>query len=59
LRRWNGIPKKYRTKSMAFGWETQKQAMIDFTQSKVSSDIPKTSYVPGTTSVEMGQVFLF
>jgi hypothetical protein len=32
--------------------------MIDFTQSKVSSDIPKTSYVPGTTSVEMGQVFL-
>jgi len=31
--------------------------MIDFTQSKVSSFIPKTSYVPGTTSVEMGQVF--
>ena len=40
--------------------ESQKvpaQRMIDFTQSKVSSDIPKTSYVPGTTSVEMGQVF--
>ena len=40
--------------------ETQKvpaQRMIDFTQNKVSSDIPKTSYVPGTTSVEMGQVF--
>lgn len=40
--------------------ETQKvpaQRMIDFTQSKVSSDIPKTSYVPGTTSVELGQVF--
>lgn len=33
------------------------QRMIDFTQSKVSSEIPKTSYVPGTTSVEMGQVF--
>jgi uncharacterized FAD-dependent dehydrogenase len=33
------------------------QRMIDFTQNKVSSDIPKTSYVPGTTSVEMGQVF--
>ena len=40
--------------------ETQKvpaQRMVDFTQSKVSKDIPKTSYVPGTTSVELGQVF--
>jgi hypothetical protein len=40
--------------------QTQKvpaQRMIDFTQSRVSSDLPKTSYVPGTTSVEMGQVF--
>ena len=40
--------------------ESQKvpaQRMIDFTQNRVSSDIPKTSYVPGTTSVEMGQVF--
>ncbi|AOZ98480.1 NAD(P)/FAD-dependent oxidoreductase [Flavobacterium commune] len=33
------------------------QKMIDFTQSKVSAAIPKTSYVPGTTSVELGQVF--
>lgn len=33
------------------------QRMIDFTQNKVSADIPKTSYVPGTTSVELGQVF--
>lgn len=33
------------------------QRMIDFTQSKVSADIPKTSYVPGTTSVELGTVF--
>jgi len=33
------------------------QRMVDFTQNKVSKDIPKTSYVPGTTSVEMGQVF--
>ena len=33
------------------------QRMVDFTQSKVSSSIPKTSYVPGTTSVEMGAVF--
>lgn len=40
--------------------ETQKvpaQRMIDFTQNKISQNIPKTSYVPGTTSVEMGQVF--
>ena len=40
--------------------ETQKvpaQRMIDFTQHKVSSAIPKTSYVPGTTSVELGEVF--
>lgn len=33
------------------------QRMVDFTQTKVSADIPKTSYVPGTTSVELGQVF--
>jgi len=33
------------------------QRMVDFTKQKVSSDIPKTSYVPGTTSVEMGEVF--
>ena len=40
--------------------QTQKvpaQRMVDFTQQKLSSDIPKTSYVPGTTSVELGQVF--
>jgi len=40
--------------------QTQKvpaQRMVDFTQNKMSVDIPKTSYVPGTTSVEMGQVF--
>ncbi|AXG73129.1 FAD-dependent oxidoreductase [Flavobacterium arcticum] len=40
--------------------ETQRvpaQRMVDFTQSKISTDIPKTSYVPGTTSVELGQVF--
>jgi uncharacterized protein len=33
------------------------QRMVDFTQNKVSNSIPKTSYVPGTTSVEMGHVF--
>ena len=40
--------------------QTQKvpaQRMQDFTQHKVSASIPKTSYVPGTTSVELGQVF--
>jgi uncharacterized FAD-dependent dehydrogenase len=40
--------------------QTQKvpaQRMADFSQSKLSADIPKTSYVPGTTSVELGQVF--
>ena len=40
--------------------ETQKvpaQRMIDFTQSKISESIPKTSYVPGTTAVELGKVF--
>lgn len=33
------------------------QRMVDFTQNKISLDIPKTSYVPGTSSVEMGQFF--
>lgn len=33
------------------------QRMIDFTQNKISDSIPKTSYVPGTTSVELGEVF--
>lgn len=47
-------------KSWNLAGETQKvpaQRMVDFTQNKVSNSIPKTSYVPGTTSVEMGQVF--
>ena len=33
------------------------QRMVDFSQNKVSAEIPKTSYVPGTTSVELGDVF--
>lgn len=40
--------------------ETQRvpaQRMVDFSQSKVSESIPKTSYLPGTTSVELGNVF--
>ena len=47
-------------KAWFLGGQTQKvpaQRMVDFTQNKISQNIPKTSYVPGTTSVEMGQVF--
>ncbi|WP_413999241.1 NAD(P)/FAD-dependent oxidoreductase [Flavobacterium sp. W1B] len=52
--------KSIEQKAWNLAGQTQKvpaQRMVDFTQSKVSSEIPKTSYVPGTTSVEMGQVF--
>ena len=52
--------KSIEQKAWYLAGETQKvpaQRMVDFTQNKVSSNIPKTSYVPGTTSVEMGQVF--
>ena len=52
--------KSIEQKAWHLAGETQKvpaQRMVDFTQHKVSADIPKTSYVPGTTSVEMGQVF--
>jgi len=52
--------KSIEQKAWHLSGETQKvpaQRMVDFTQSKSSSDIPKTSYVPGTTPVEMGQVF--
>lgn len=47
-------------KAWQLAGKTQKvpaQRMIDFTQSKISDFIPKTSYVPGTTSVELGEVF--
>ena len=52
--------KNIEQKAWHLAGESQKvpaQRMVDFTQNKISSDIPKTSYVPGTTSVEMGQVF--
>jgi uncharacterized FAD-dependent dehydrogenase len=52
--------KSIEQKAWHLAGETQKvpaQKMVDFTQNKVSSNIPKTSYVPGITSVEMGQVF--
>ncbi len=47
-------------KAWQLAGSTQKvpaQRMVDFTQKKVSSFIPKTSYVPGTTSLELGEVF--
>ncbi|MDH4404073.1 MAG: FAD-dependent oxidoreductase [Flavobacterium sp.] len=52
--------KSIEQKAWYLAGESQKvpaQRMVDFTKNIVSSDIPKTSYVPGTTSVEMGQVF--
>jgi len=52
--------KSIEQKAWYLAGQTQKvpaQRMIDFTQNKVSAEIPKTSYVPGTTSVEMGEVF--
>ncbi|AWG25410.1 NAD(P)/FAD-dependent oxidoreductase [Flavobacterium kingsejongi] len=52
--------KSIEQKAWHLAGETQNvpaQRMIDFTQTKISTDIPKTSYVPGTTSVELGQVF--
>jgi len=41
------------------GGETQKvpaQRLVDFIQNKLSSNIPKTSYFPGTTSVKLNEV---
>lgn len=41
------------------GGETQKvpaQRLVDFTKGILSNDIPKTSYQPGTTSVELGSL---
>jgi hypothetical protein len=52
--------KSIEQKAWHLAGETQRvpaQKMVDFTQNKISSNIPKTSYVPGTTSVEMGEVF--
>jgi hypothetical protein len=52
--------KSIEQKAWQLAGETQKvaaQRMVDFSQQKVSASIPKTSYVPGTTSVELGNVF--
>lgn len=45
--------------SWNLGGQTQKvpaQRLVDFTEGKLSNDIPKTSYMPGTTSTELGEV---
>ncbi len=52
--------KSIEQKAWLLGEKSQKvpaQRMVDFTQNKISTDIPKTSYMPGTTSIELGQVF--
>lgn len=46
-------------KSWAMAGETQKvpaQRLVDFVDDKLSLDIPKTSYPPGTTSLRMSEV---
>ncbi len=47
-------------KAWALAGKTQKvpaQRMVDFTKKITSTHIPKTSYIPGTTSLELGEVF--
>ncbi len=42
------------------GGKTQKvpaQRLVDFTQNKLSQNIPKTSYIPGTTSAKLSEIF--
>ena len=51
--------KEIEKKAWKLGGETQKvpaQRLTDFTEGKLSTDIPQTSYMPGTTSVELGEV---
>jgi hypothetical protein len=51
--------KKIEQTAWEIGGETQKvpaQRLVDFTQNKLSSDIPKTSYFPGTTSAKLKDV---
>ena len=47
-------------KAWELAGKTQKvpmQRMTDFVHGKVSTDLPKTSYVPGGTSVDLAEVF--
>jgi uncharacterized FAD-dependent dehydrogenase len=52
--------KKIEQTAWRLGGETQQvpaQRLADFTQGKRSASIPKTSYHPGTTSVELSEIF--
>lgn len=54
------LQKSIEQQAFNFGGGTQKapaQRMVDFSNHKKSLDIPKTSYIPGTVSVELGEVF--
>jgi uncharacterized FAD-dependent dehydrogenase len=47
-------------KAWELAGKTQKvpmQRMTDFVQGKVSTDLPKTSYLPGGTAVDLAEVF--
>ncbi len=51
--------KQIEQKAWHLAGETQKvpaQRLVDFTTNKLSNNIPPTSYIPGTTSVELGKV---
>ena len=51
--------KQIEQKAWQIAGETQKvpaQRLVDFTKGKLSNDIPQTSYMPGTTSTELGEV---
>jgi len=51
--------KQIEQRSWHLAGETQRvpaQRLADFTKGKVSNNIPKTSYQPGTTSVELGSI---
>ncbi|MCF6222526.1 MAG: FAD-dependent oxidoreductase [Flavobacteriaceae bacterium] len=51
--------KKIEQNSWLLAGKTQKvpaQRLVDFTKGKLSNNIPKTSYQPGTTTVELGSV---
>ena len=53
------LQKQIEQKAWYLAGETQKvpaQRLVDFTEGKLSNNIPKTSYMPGTTSVDLGSV---
>ncbi len=52
--------KSIEQKAWALAGHTQKvpaQRLVDFTTDRLSADIPPTSYIPGTTSVDLREVF--